>query len=60
MKDVDLSTFLSWASANIGSNRQMIVSTSETLERVKESVDGAEVTIRPFDGFILKPHMATT
>lgn len=60
MKDVDLSTFLSRASANIGSNRQMIVSTSETLERVKKSVDGAEVNIQPFDGFILKPHLANS
>ena len=55
MKDVDLSTFLSWASDNIGSSRQMIVSTSETLERIRGTLDGSRAKILPFEGFILKP-----
>jgi hypothetical protein len=59
MKDVDLSTLLSWASTNIGRDRQMIVSTSETLARVEESLDGAAANIQPFDGFILKPQETT-
>jgi hypothetical protein len=59
MKDVDLSTFLSWASANIASNRQIIVSTSAPLDRVTESLADSKATIRPFDGFILKPNTAT-
>lgn len=55
MENVDLSTFLSWASKNIGSDRQMIVSTSATLERVSESLKGSTATVRSFHDFILKP-----
>ena len=55
MKDVDLSAFLNWASQNVGSDHQMIVSTSETLERVRESIGDGPATIKSFDGFILKP-----
>ena len=55
MENVDLSTFLSWTSKNIGSDHQMIVSTSDTLEHVSESLEGSTATVQSFHDFILKP-----
>lgn len=55
MKDIDLSSFLQWASKNIFCERQMIVSTSETFPKVKDSVEEGGATICSFDGFILQP-----
>ena len=55
MKDIDLSTFFKWSAKNIGLDQQMIVSTSESLDRVSGSLGDAEAHVRAFDGFILKP-----
>ena len=55
MKDVDLSSFLRWSANHVSDDRQMIVSTSENLERVKNSIGDGAATICSFEGFILQP-----
>jgi hypothetical protein len=55
MKDVDLSTLLSWVANNIESPLQVIISTSEDRYRVREALKGSEASLREFDNYVLQP-----
>jgi len=55
MKDVDLYAFLNWSSKNVIEDRQVIVTTSETLAKVRDSVSEGTANIMAFDGYILQP-----
>lgn len=54
MKDVDLVSFLAWTAENVSTNRQVIVTTSESLDKVKSSVASGRANIQPFEGYILQ------
>ena len=57
MKELDLGSFFV-ASANAASgNRQVIITTSEVLERVENTLESIEApaAIHPFEDFLLKP-----
>jgi hypothetical protein len=55
MKWEDLQEFLRWIAKNIVKGQQVIVSTSESFERINTAVAGMEVNVLNFDGFILQP-----
>ncbi len=54
MKDIDLMSFLGWAASNTPTNRQIIVTTSEELPKVKAGVARGEAHILQFDNYILQ------
>ena len=55
MKEVDLHSMLKWASQSVGENFQVIVTTSEKREQVRDAIKDSSVTLHEVDGFILKP-----
>ena len=55
MKDVDLSAFLAQAAESVRQTGQVVVSTSENIERVRESLKGYTATIHNYDGFMIQP-----
>lgn len=55
MKDVDLDEMLSWSSKNVDGHFQVIVTTSQMREKVRQAIVGSTATFHPIDGFILKP-----
>ncbi|MEL7738784.1 hypothetical protein AAG614_10410 [Citromicrobium bathyomarinum] len=55
MKEVDLHSMLSWASQSVRDDFQVIVTTSEKREQVRDAIADAKVTLHEVDGFILKP-----
>ena len=55
MKDVDLSTFLAQAAKSVEQQGQVVVSTSENIERVRDSLKGLRATVHNYDGFMIQP-----
>ena len=55
MRDVDLSAFLIYAARVVERDGQIVVSTSEDIGRVRESLRGTSATIHDYDGFIIRP-----
>ena len=55
MKDVDLSTFLAQAARSVEQEGQVVVSTSENIERVRDSLKGSTAIVHNFDGFMIQP-----
>ena len=55
MREVDLATFLSRAAEDTKEIGQIVISTSESVDRVRRSLRGKTVTIHDYDGFILRP-----
>lgn len=54
MRELDLAAFFAASAKGAGTQRQILVTTSEVLERVNASLEGVEATIHSFQGFILK------
>ena len=54
MRELDLAAFLAASAKGAGAERQILVTTSEVLERVNAALDGVEATIHSYEGFILK------
>lgn len=54
MRELDLAAFFAASAEGAGNERQIIVSTSERLERVRASLVNVEATIHEYDGFILQ------
>ena len=54
MKDVDLSAFLIHAAKMVARDGQIVVSTSEDIGRVRESLRGTTATIHDYDGFMIR------
>ena len=55
MKDVDFTAFLIQAAETVSDQGQIIVSTSEAIGHVRDSLRDSQVTIRDFDGFMIRP-----
>ena len=55
MREVDLATFLGRAAEDTDEMGQIVISTSESVDRVRQSLTGKTVTIHDFDGFIIRP-----
>ncbi len=55
MRELDLAAFFAESARGAGANRQVLVTTSEVLDRVTDALEGVEATIHTFDGYILKP-----
>ena len=55
MKEVDLASFLVEAAESVGKEGQLVVSTSEDIDRVRESLKTATAKIHSFDGFMIQP-----
>lgn len=55
MREVDLASFLAQAAASVRRRGQVIVTTSEDIERVRDSLEGSTVTIHNYDGFMIQP-----
>ena len=55
MREVDLATFLGTAAEDTKENGQILISTSESVDRVRHSLRGKTVTIHDYDGFIIRP-----
>ena len=55
MRDVDLSAFLAQAASSVTQEGQVVVSTSESIERVRDSLKGSTATIHDYDGFMIQP-----
>ena len=55
MREVDLESFLIHAAESVGREGQVVVSTSEPIERVRRSLEGSEATIRNYEGFMIRP-----
>ena len=55
MKEVDLDSFLVQAAESVGQSGQVVVSTSEPIERVRGSLEGSTATIHNYDGFMIRP-----
>ena len=55
MKELDLGSFLSQAAESVRRTGQVVVSTSEHIERVRASLKGSTATIHNYDGFMIQP-----
>ncbi|MGX7895564.1 hypothetical protein [Tsuneonella sp. HG222] len=55
MKDIDLHEMLRWSSRHVKSEFQVIVTTSQQRQKVRDAVADSGATIHEIDGFILKP-----
>ena len=55
MREVDLASFLGRAAESVSRKGQVVVSTSEDIERVRDSLKGSAVTIHNYDGFMIQP-----
>lgn len=54
MRELDLAEFFAASAKGAGTERQILVTTSEVLNRVNASLEGVEATIHSFEGFILQ------
>lgn len=54
MREMDLAAFFAASAEGAGSERQILVTTSEVLERVNAALENVKATIHSFEGFILK------
>lgn len=54
MRELDLAAFLAASAKGAGTERQILVTTSEVLERVNVALENVEATIHSFEGFILR------
>lgn len=54
MRELDLAAFFAASARSAGTKRQILVTTSEVLERVNASLEGIDATIHSYEGFILK------
>nr|WP_321361955.1 hypothetical protein [uncultured Hyphomonas sp.] len=54
MRELDLAAFFNASAKGAGTERQILVTTSEILERVNAALDGVDATIYSYAGFILK------
>ena len=50
-----LAQFLKWIAEHIEDRQQVIVTTSETKQRIETALAGLDANIINFDGFILQP-----
>ena len=55
MRELDLAAFFAASAKGAGSERQIIVTTSEVLDRVNASLEGVEAKIQSHKGYILQP-----
>ena len=55
MKELDLGSFLSRAAESVRRTGQIVVSTSDHIERVRDSLKGSTATIHNYDGFMIQP-----
>ena len=55
MREVDLGSFLSRAAESVRRTGQVVVSTSEDIERVRDSLKDSTATIHDYDGFMIQP-----
>ena len=55
MKELDLGSFLSLAAERVSQTGQIVVSTSEDVERVRDSLNDSTATIHNYDGFMIQP-----
>lgn len=55
MRELDLASFLAASARSAEAERQILVTTSEVLERVNTALDGSDATVHSYEGFILKP-----
>ena len=55
MKEVDLSSFLDYAARLVEREGQIVVSTSEDIGRVEDSLQDRCATIHTYDGFMIRP-----
>jgi len=54
MRETDLSSLLAWAANHIARDQQLIITTSQTKERVRDAVRAGKANVHEFDGYILK------
>lgn len=54
MRETDLSSLLTWAAQQIACDQQLIVTTSQTIARVREAVRKGTATIHEYGGYILE------
>lgn len=54
MRELDLAAFFAASAEGAGVERQILVTTSEVLERVSAALENVDATIHSFEGFILK------
>ena len=47
--------FLKWIAGHVKDRQQVIVTTSETKQRIESALAGFDANIINFDGFILQP-----
>ena len=55
MKELDLASFLDRAAESVRRKGQVVVSTSEDIERVRDSLEGSTATIHNYGGFMIQP-----
>ena len=55
MREVDLASFLGRVAESVRRKGQVVVSTSEDIERVRDSLKGSTVTIHNYEGFMIQP-----
>ena len=55
MKEVDLASFLSHAAEAVERQGQVVVSTSEHIDRVRDCLKGSSARIHDYDGFMIRP-----
>lgn len=50
-----LYSLMRWSAQSLASDQQLIMATSEPLEKLREALSGTDANIVSFDGFILQP-----
>jgi hypothetical protein len=55
MKDIDLREMLRWSAQFVKSEFQVIVTTSQQRQKVRDALANSGATVHEIDGFILKP-----
>lgn len=55
MRELDLAEFLFNATVNTERSGQIVLATSEDIERVRDSLEGTSAIIHDYEGFMLKP-----
>ena len=55
MREVDLASFLAEAAESVSQKGQVVVSTSEDVDRVRESLKGSTAKIHSYEGFMIQP-----
>ena len=55
MRELDLAAFFAASALGAGTDRQVLMTTSEVLERVEAALAGVDAKIHSFEGLILKP-----